>query len=158
MEGRKAEGMSGAARPSRIRECAELAHATVRALHHYDRLGLLRPRRTQTGYRVYGDEALGALEQIVALKFIGFPLKKIKGLLRRNPSELAQALHAQRTVIEEKRTLLDRAINAIREAERALRSGQPADSAMFKRIIEVIEMQNESDEWKKQYDGLVKGK
>ena len=135
-----------------------LAGVTVRALHHYDRLGLLKPRRTQTGYRVYGVEDLAALEQIVALKFIGLPLKNIKGLLRRSPSELAQALHAQCTVIEQKRTLLDRTINAIREAELALRTGKPADSTMFKHIIEVIEMQNNSDEWKKQYDGLVQGK
>jgi DNA-binding transcriptional MerR regulator len=102
--------MSRTARTYRIREFAALAGATVRALRHYDRLGLLKPRRTYTGYRVYSAEDLGALEQIVALKFIGLPLKKVKGLVRRSPSELAQALHAQRTVIEEKRNLLDRAI------------------------------------------------
>ena len=65
----------------RIREFAELAGVTVRALHHYDRLGLLKPRRTQTGYRVYSAKDLETLEQIVALKFIGLPLDKIKLLL-----------------------------------------------------------------------------
>ena len=65
-------------RTYRAREFARLAGVTVRALHHYDRLGLLKPQRTQAGYRVYSEEDLKALEQIVALKFIGLPLKKIK--------------------------------------------------------------------------------
>ena len=60
----------------RIREFAGLAGVTVRALHHYDRLGLLKPRRTQTGYRVYCTRDLETLEQIVALKFIGLALNE----------------------------------------------------------------------------------
>jgi len=56
----------------------------VPVLRCYDRLGLLTPPRTQTGYRVYGEKDLETLEQIVALKFIGLPLDKIKSLLRRH--------------------------------------------------------------------------
>ncbi|HEX8763820.1 MAG TPA: MerR family DNA-binding transcriptional regulator, partial [Candidatus Acidoferrum sp.] len=36
-----------------VQEFAELAGVTVRALHHYDRLGLLMPSRTEAGYRLY---------------------------------------------------------------------------------------------------------
>ena len=49
-----------------VREFAQLAGVTVRALHHYDRLGLLRPSRTETGYRLYYLRDLERLEQIVA--------------------------------------------------------------------------------------------
>ena len=42
----------------RIHEFARLAGVTVKALRHYDRLGLLRPRRTGSGYRVYSDSDL----------------------------------------------------------------------------------------------------
>lgn len=70
------------ARTFRIRELAQLAGVTVRALHHYDRLGLLEPRRTEKGYRVYSLKDLAILEQIVALKFIGLPLETIRGLLQ----------------------------------------------------------------------------
>ena len=145
-------------RTYRIREFAALAGVTVRALRHYEQLGFIKPRRTQAGYRFYCADDLGLLEQVVALKFIGLPLKKIKPLLRRNVPELAQALRAQGTIIEHKRKRLDRAISAIQEAEEALRTGRNVDSAMFRRIIEVIEMQNKSDDWKKQYDGLVQAK
>jgi DNA-binding transcriptional MerR regulator len=139
----------------RIREFAELAGVTVRALHHYDRRGLLKPRRTQTGYRVYDAKDLETLEQIVALKFIGLSLDKIKSLLRRKPVDLSAALRAQRTLLEQRKSLLERAISAIAQAETTLQIGGEADSAVFRHIIEVIEMQNNSEGWKKQYDALV---
>jgi DNA-binding transcriptional MerR regulator len=139
----------------RIREFSELTGVTVRALHHYDRLGLLTPRRTQTGYRVYGEKDLETLEQIIALKFIGLPLDEIKLLLRRKPVDLSAALRAQRTLLEQRKSLLERAIGAISQAERTLQIDGETDSAVFRHIIEVIEMQNNSEEWKKQYDALV---
>jgi hypothetical protein len=68
----------------RIQEFAELTGVTVRALHHYDRLGLLKPlRRTRTGYRVYRNSDFARLEQIVVLKFLGLPLKDIGRLLKK---------------------------------------------------------------------------
>jgi DNA-binding transcriptional MerR regulator len=54
----------------RVKEFAAAAGVTIRALHHYDRLGLLKPlRRQRTGYRVYRDADFARLEQIVVLKF-----------------------------------------------------------------------------------------
>ena len=59
-------------------EFAELAGVTIRTLHHYDRLGLLKPsRRTEAGYRLYSESDLVRLEQIIVLKFLGLPLKRI---------------------------------------------------------------------------------
>ena len=133
-----------------MREFAELAGVTVRALHHYGRLGLLRPRRTRAGYRLYGACDLERLEQIVALQFIGIPLKRIKAMLDRDPDALARALQMQRTVLEEKRRLLDHAIQAICLAEHSFAEGKRPDSAIFKHIIEVIETQNNND-WSEKY-------
>ncbi len=114
----------------RVHEFARLAGVTVKALHHYDRLGLLRPSRSQAGYRIYADRDIERLERIVALKFIGFPLKQIKTLLDRNALELPAALRVQRGVIEEKRRRLDRVLAAIRNAEQA------TDRAALRKIIE----------------------
>lgn len=133
-----------------VQEFARLAGVTVRALHHYDRLGLLRPRRTDSGYRLYRLMDLERLEQIVALKFLGIPLKQIKTLLDRDGLEISEALRSQRRVLEAKRRLMDRAINAIRDAEKAIHPGKRADAAVLKKIIEVIEMQNNTD-WMKKY-------
>jgi MerR family transcriptional regulator, thiopeptide resistance regulator len=142
------------AKTYRIGEFARLAGVTPRALHHYDRLGLLKPHRSGAGYRVYTDADLERLVQIVALKFVGIPLKKIRRLSAKGPDNLAAVLHAQRQVLEEKRQLLDQAITAIREAERALRVDGQAAPGLYRRIIEVIEMQDNSD-WNAKYQQLV---
>jgi DNA-binding transcriptional MerR regulator len=134
----------------RAKEFARVAGVTVRTLHHYDRLGLLKPRRTDRGYRVYRESDLERLEQIVALKFLGLPLKEIRKLLDSAAPGLPAALRMQRGALEEKRRLLDRAISAIQEAEATLASGKPADAAVLKQIIEVIEMQTNSD-WMRKY-------
>jgi DNA-binding transcriptional MerR regulator len=141
----------------RVREFAQLAGVTVRALHHYDRLGLLTPRRSRTGYRLYCAKDLEILEQIVALKFIGLPLDQIKPLLRRNRTALTTALGAQRGLLEQKKHLIERAIAAIGDAEKTLRNGD-TDDRVFRQIIEVIEMQTRNDDWKQKYDALVQGK
>ena len=86
------------ARLYKAQEFAERAGVTVRTLHHYDRLGLLSPSgRTEAGYRLYGDRDLVRLEQILALKFIGFPLREIRRLLKRDAKDLPGALRRQRT-------------------------------------------------------------
>src|SRR5258707_13822338 len=100
----------------RASEFADLAGVTVRTLHHYDRLGLLKPQRNRSGYRLYRESDLERLEQIGALKVLGLPLKDIRKLLDSAAPELPDALRMQRSALEQKRKLLDRAIAAIRQA------------------------------------------
>jgi MerR family transcriptional regulator, thiopeptide resistance regulator len=134
----------------RIQEFATLAGVTVRALHHYDRLGLLKPSgRSDSGYRLYRDCDFVRLEQIVVLKFLGLPLKQIGRLLRRE-SSLADTLRSQQRVLADKRRRLGWAIDAINEAERSLERGGEPNWDLFKRIVKEIEMQNDT-EWSKKY-------
>jgi len=80
----------------KAQEFAELAGVTVRTLHHYDRLGLLKPTgRTESGYRLYGETDLVRLEQITVLKFLGLPLKHIREVLAQKPQALKPALRLQ---------------------------------------------------------------
>lgn len=61
----------------KVKEVAELVGISVRTLHHYDEIGLLTPdETTEAGYRVYSDENLETLQQILFFKELGFPLKK----------------------------------------------------------------------------------
>jgi MerR family transcriptional regulator, thiopeptide resistance regulator len=142
---------------------AKRAGVTVRTLHHYDRLGLLRPSsRNEAGYRLYAERDLARLEQVVALKFVGFPLKQIRELLDTNPLDLSSALRLQRTIIEEKRRRLDLALQAIERAERIVNGRrkarnrsqvEPGSEGVWKalgKIIEVISMQQNTD-WTKKY-------
>jgi DNA-binding transcriptional MerR regulator len=141
-----------------VQEFAVLAGVTVRTLHHYDRLALLRPKRTDAGYRLYGIRDLERLEQIVALKFLGLPLKRIKNLLERDTRELCDVLPSQRRALEEKRRRLDQAIGAIRDAERIIKPGRQTDAAVLKKIIEVIEMQDNAEFMNKYYSEEAQAK
>lgn len=134
----------------RVHEFAERAGVTVRALHHYDRLGVLQPTaRTGSRYRLYSDRDLARLEQIVVLKFLGLPLREIRDLLRRE-SDVTDALRRQQRVLAARRRHLDDAIMAIAHAERSLEATGTPDWAQFRHIIREIEMQSDSD-WARRY-------
>ncbi len=135
----------------RIGEFAKLAGVTVRALHHYDRIGLLKPQRGSSGFRLYRMEDLERLEQIAALKFLGISLQEIKLLLKHGPLSLVDSLRMQREALAEKRRLIDRAAVAIEAAEKIIRSGQSTDSSILRKIIEVIDMQPQENFMRKYY-------
>ncbi len=135
----------------KAREFARLTGVTVRALHHYDRLGLLRPSRySRAGYRLYCESDVARLEQIVALKFIGFSLSEIKNILKGGHTDLATALRRQREAIEEKSARLKQAIRAIQRAESVVARNGESNWGMFANLIEVINMQANMD-WTKKY-------
>jgi DNA-binding transcriptional MerR regulator len=132
-------------------EFAEAAGVTVRTLHHYDRLGLLKPgRRTAAGYRLYGEQELARLQQIATLKFIGLPLKEIKAVLARGALDLRATLRLQREALEERRRQIESALAAIERAEGQAARGAGADWESFRKIIEVITME-QNTEWMKKY-------
>jgi DNA-binding transcriptional MerR regulator len=135
----------------KVREFADLAGVTVRTLHHYDRIALLRPQRSRSGYRLYSLTDLERLVQITALKFLGIPLHEIKVLLGASPLSLSESLRLQLRALTEKRDLITRAIRAIEEAERLIRSDQATDASALRKIIEVIEMRPESNFMRKYY-------
>ena len=132
-------------------EFAQRAGVTVRTLHHYDRLGLLKPsRRTSAGYRLYSDPDLLRLEQIVVLKSIGLTLRETRALLDKDRSALRDTLARQQRVLGEKRKQMDKAIRAIGAARRALAKKDEPDWGLFTRIIKEMTMQSDTD-WTKQY-------
>lgn len=135
----------------KAREFARLTGVTVRTLHHYDRLGLLRPSRySRAGYRLYRESDVARLEQIVGLKFIGFSLSEIKNILKSEHTDLAAALRRQREAIEEKRSRLQLAIRAIQRAESVITTNRQTNWEVFTKIIEVINMQTNMD-WTRKY-------
>jgi DNA-binding transcriptional MerR regulator len=140
-------------------EFAKLAGVTVRTLHHYDRVGLLKPSgRTAKGYRLYGERDFARLQQIVTLKFIGFPLKRIKDILNRDSFDLATELRSQRDIIVEQHRRLELAVKAIERVEGVLASNDEPDWEVFAEIIEVINMQSDMTWTDKYYSEEAKQK
>ena len=142
----------------RAQEFAELAGVTVRTLHHYDRLGLLKPSyRSEAGYRLYTQRDLARLEQVVVLKFLGLPLKSIRTLLKSDPGSLPEVLQTQQLVLAEKRLALDRTIEAISTARSALHNSSEPDWTLITHIIRRIGMQNDTDWTTKYFSEEAKG-
>jgi DNA-binding transcriptional MerR regulator len=84
----------------KISDAAALSGLTVRALHHYDAIGLLQPStRSDTGYRLYSNDDVNALRRIRRYQGFGFSLDEIGKLLAATVSERLKALRAQRDTI-----------------------------------------------------------
>src|SRR5919107_5971819 len=110
----------------RVGEVATLTHVSVRTLHHYDRIGLLRPAtHSAGGYRLYGDADLLRLQQILILRYLGFPLKRIGELLDRDDFDLVASLRVQRQVLHDRIAELERISAAIGDlVDQRLTSGE----------------------------------
>src|SRR5260370_6454430 len=97
---------------------------------------------------MYAPADLERLEQIVALKFLGLPLKQIKRVLDRDRRALPDVLRAQRRALEEKRRPLDQAIGVIAHAQQAIQPGQPAQAGPLPRNIQGLDMQDNPTDMK----------
>ena len=102
-----------------VGQVAERFGVTVRTLHHYDEIGLVRPHRTASGYRVYTDDDLERLQHVVVYRRLGFPLEEIGPLLDDPHADVEAHLCRQRAAVvsrlDEMRDLvaaIDRALEA----------------------------------------------
>jgi len=131
-------------------EFAQRATVTERTLRYYDKVGLLSPSEyTEAGYRLYSETDLLRLQQILALKFLGFSLDEIKACLQIGPSVLQESLAQQKAMMRERREQLDTIIHAIEETEKLLPLNQQEWDAIV-RVIRVIQM-TQSNDWRKKY-------
>ncbi|WP_434752831.1 MerR family transcriptional regulator [Paenibacillus amylolyticus] len=98
----------------KVKEVSELASISVRALHHYDEIGLLVPdETTSAGYRMYSDANLERLQQIIFFKELGLSLKEIKNIIDDPAFNAEEALHMHKLILLEKRQRLDQMIATI---------------------------------------------
>ena len=98
-----------------IKEFAELAGVSVRTLHYYDEIGLLRPARVdgQTGYRFYDEDSLLRMQEILFYRELDFPLKSIVEILASPYYNKEEALEEQKKLLTLKKERLERLIDAI---------------------------------------------
>ena len=90
-----------------VKQISDLTGVSIRALHHYDTIGLLKPSQvTEAGYRLYDDAALERLYIILVFRELGLPLKNIQGILDAPDYDRNRALEQQIGLMEQKITHL----------------------------------------------------
>jgi DNA-binding transcriptional MerR regulator len=104
------------------------------------------------------ERDLEVLEEIIALKFIGVPLKQIAGILSRPERPFTQVLRAQREALEARRRVLAKAVDAITAAEMALGSDQGIAADAIRQIIEVMHMDQDHEQLFETYGAMLKAK
>ena len=102
-----------------ISQVAELTGVSTRTLQYYDEIGLLKPSElTESGYRLYDDEALQKLQQILFFKELGFKLKEIKEILQKPDFDRIKAFKRQKELLLLKRNRTDRLIQLLNRLEK----------------------------------------
>lgn len=97
-----------------VKEISDLTGISVRTLHYYDEIGLLKPtEKSGAGYRLYDDKALETLQQILFFREFDIPLKEIKAVMDNPVLKRNQILQMQRNMLIAKKERMERLISSI---------------------------------------------
>ncbi|MDX2092595.1 MAG: MerR family transcriptional regulator [Kofleriaceae bacterium] len=119
-----------------VGELAKLTGVTVRALHHYDEIGLVRPsQRNSAGHRLYDDRDALRLQQVMLFRELGLPLDEIAAAIDEAPSR-EELLRRHRDALIVKRGKLDQMLAAVDAALDTIEKGKPMQPEDFKHLFD----------------------
>jgi len=133
-----------------VKDLSKLTKVSVQTLHHYDKIGLLKPSvRLPNGYRLYSERDLLRLQQIIALKFFGFELSQIKILLQQDIGVIDH-FSAQTKLLKEKAQLF---LEASQTLDGIISEYSLSQSISWENIIHLIEVYRMTQELSKTWAG-----
>lgn len=140
----------------KIKEVADMVGVSVRTLHHYDQIGILKPDSvTAAGYRIYTELDLERLQQVLFFKELDFSLQEIKEILDNPNFDRKHALKTHRELLIEKKKRLDQIIKSVDKTIDSIEGGKDMNNKeMFEGFdMTEIEIAKEkyADETKKKY-------
>ena len=140
-----------------VRELARLAGVTVRTLHHYDQIGLLKPSsRTAAGYRLYEQDDLLRLQQILFFRELDFPLEDIRRILDHPEFDRVKALERHRRMLLERSARLAALVRTIdRTIERLQEDTMPLTDAELYEGFSQEQIERYQREVREQYDPKI---
>jgi DNA-binding transcriptional MerR regulator len=108
-----------------INKLAKLAGVSVRTLHYYDAIGLLKPSRVgENSYRYYEEADLSRLQQILFFRELDFPLEKIKEIMHAQSYSPLEALEEQKQLLEIKKKHVEGLLATITQTIRSMKGGE----------------------------------
>jgi DNA-binding transcriptional MerR regulator len=127
--------------PWKVGELAKRTGVSVRALHHYDEIGLLSPsHRSEAGYRLYTEIDVARLQQIRSLRALGFSLEEARDFLKRPEVTPDRVLRLHIAHLKEQIAAQQSLCDRLEQAARRWRSDQNVPTEEFLQIIEVTNM------------------
>lgn len=131
-----------------VNEVSKITGVSVRTLHHYDAVGLLKPTKvTEAGYRMYDDTAISRLQSILLFRELQFPLKEIKSILDSPNFDLSEALTQQIELLELQSKRIGELISFAREIK------EKGVSTMNFKIFDKSEIEQYKAEAKSKWGG-----
>jgi DNA-binding transcriptional MerR regulator len=122
----------------KVKEVADMVGISVRTLHHYDEIGLLKAEFISTaGYRFYTDRDLERLQQILFFKELDFNLQEIKSIIDSPSFDRKHALKSHKELLIQKKNRLEKIINSV---ERTLESIEGGINMNKKEMFESFDM------------------
>ena len=132
-----------------IKQVSDLTGISVRMLHYYDKIGLLRPSNfTDAGYRLYDDEALETLQQILFFKELDIPLKEVKEIMVSTHFDKMQALKSHEKLLILKRNRLNDLIELVNKTLKG-------ENTMSFKEFDMSEYFSALEEFKKEHEDEV---
>jgi len=144
-----------------VKQLAKIAGITIRALHYYDAIGLLKPSmRTDAGYRLYKGKDLLKLQQIMFYRELEFPLDKIKRMVNKPGFDMVKALEIHREMLLERNERTKKLVLTIDKTVKNLKEETMLkDEDLYEGFLkeEVKKLKVYAEEAAKTYDpGMVK--
>ncbi|MCQ4794835.1 MerR family transcriptional regulator [Anaerofustis stercorihominis] len=128
-----------------VKEVAELTGVSVRTLQYYDEIGVFKPTKvTEAGYRLYDDEALSTLQQILFFKELDFSLKDIKYIMGNKDFDKIEIFKKQKELIKIKRNRLNRLLGLLERLEKGEKdmSFKEFDLSEYISVLEKFKSEN----------------
>lgn len=136
----------------KIRDISQMTGLSIRSLQYYDDIGLLKPAsRSEFGYRLYSEQDLIRLQQVVTLKFLGFSLGSIKKILERTEFEVLSSMRLQAEVLTEKAHRIHQAADLMTYIASQIEAGERVNWNSALQIINILETHRMNEALEKKY-------
>lgn len=130
-----------------VKEISKITGISIRTLRYYDEIGLLKPARvTEVGYRLYDDQELEKLQEILFYKELEIPLSDIKKIMENPEYDKQKALAVQKSLLERKRNRLNGIIELIDDVMKGVNTmsfGAFTEADVKKIIDHSLELQSQ---------------
>lgn len=141
-----------------VKELSKLAGVSVRTLHHYDDIGLLRPAsHTEAGYRLYGAVELKRLQQVLFFKELDFSLEEIRAILDSPDFDEAKALRQHRILLIKRRERLDKLLDTVDQTLNAIKGGNNMQDKEYFENFDMTEIEEHQKKYADEVDQKYAG-